>query len=432
MLKLYEYQQEIVDRERDKDSHALFVGMGLGKTVMSLELMKLKPTNKLLVVCLVSKVNDWVSDAKSQSGLTLVPLRKGTKKNIELLNSDCDGFVVNFESLWRLGDSLLDMIDDTWSIIVDESHNIKTPTSKVTRYTMRLGKRTPYKCILTGTPQSGGYVDYLTQMNFLGKWNMTRKEFEDQYCVMVEVHWTPYKSFEIGSYKNTNKLNELLAGDCVYLERDSKYPTTHIDVEIDNSPPYRRWMKDKVFKWKENGTEHIHIGDSSGGYRSGLRTFASGHLGLYRRESEKLTWLRDLFNSYDKRVVVFYNFNKERDDIISLCESLELPWSEYNGRGKDLTKFMTEDNGVAICNYKSASVGINDLVVAQVCVFYSPTDDYILFEQAKKRIDRIGQTGSPTLYYLRVKGTVEVAIYNALQKGLDFDDRLFDIYLDMC
>lgn len=432
MLTPYKYQQDIINSESHKDSHALFVGMGLGKTLLSLELMKLKPIKKLLIICLKSKRHEWQEDALSQNNLNLVILDKGTKKNISLLESDCDGFVVNFESVWRLDTTLLDIVDESWGIIVDESHNIKNPRSKVTRFHMKLGNRTKYKTILTGTPQSDGYIDYLTQMNFLGKWNMTRNEFENKYCVMVKSTWLPYDAYEIGSYKNTNELTERLTSDCVYFERTPEYSVTNIDVELPNFPAYRKWMKDKVFTWKVKGETFRYLGDSSGSYRMGLRTFASGHLGGYARDSEKLEWVRDLFNSYDKRIVIFYNFNKERDDLVKLCESVGIPYSEYSGRTKDLDNFKNLERSVVLCNYGSASTGINDLVIASVCVMYSPTDNYITFEQAKKRIDRLGQKGNPIIYYLRVKGTVEVAIYRALKEGLDFDDKMFDKYLELC
>ena len=52
---LFDYQQEIVDRERNKKSHALFMDMGTGKTVTSLALFKNSEQPKLLILCIVSK-----------------------------------------------------------------------------------------------------------------------------------------------------------------------------------------------------------------------------------------------------------------------------------------------------------------------------------------------------------------------------------------
>ena len=103
MIKLYDYQLDIVEREKGKKSHALFMGLGSGKTVTSLTIMSQKPTTKLLIVCLVSKRNEWKKDAQSQLGLNLTILDQGTKKNHELLLDDSDGYVINFESAWRLG-----------------------------------------------------------------------------------------------------------------------------------------------------------------------------------------------------------------------------------------------------------------------------------------------------------------------------------------
>ena len=60
---------------------------------------------------------------------------------------------------------------------------------------------------------------------------------------------------------------------------------------------------------------------------------------------------------------------------------------------------------------------------------YSPPTVYIDFVQSKKRIDRIGQTKKPLFYYLVTDNTVEEKIMDNLNKGLDFDDRMFDRYL---
>ena len=83
-----------------------------------------------------------------------------------------------------------------------------------------------------------------------------------------------------------------------------------------------------------------------------------------------------------------------------------------------------------LANYGSASTGINELVVANMVIMYSLPSNFIDFAQAKKRIDRIGQERVPMYYYLMAEGTVEMSIYNSLMMGQDFDDNLFDKYLE--
>ena len=103
--------------------------------------------------------------------------------------------------------------------------------------------------------------------------------------------------------------------------------------------------------------------------------------------------------------------------------------SIYNGTTKDTYNFENEDDAVILVNYNSGGTGINWLSTAYVGVFYTPPESYLVFEQARKRLDRIGQTKKPLFYKLRTRKTVEVAIYNTIEKKEEFDDRKFNEYL---
>ena len=190
-----------------------------------------------------------------------------------------------------------------------------------------------------------------------------------------------------------------------------------IYVTLDKHKSYDKFKKDKVF--------NDVIGDSLSAFRMGLRQLCSGFIKDIPIHHNKINWLKDFFENYDKRVVIFYNFNMELNDIKELCTSLNRAYSVYNGEDKDLSNFKKYDNSIAICNYASASLGLNDLVLSNVCIMYSPTEDYINFTQSKKRIDRLGQTQKPLFYYLQTKNTIEMNIYNALKNGKNFDDKLF-------
>ena len=98
---------------------------------------------------------------------------------------------------------------------------------------------------------------------------------------------------------------------------------------------------------------------------------------------------------------------------------------------KDLEPFKNNSNGIAVVNYQSGAVGINDLCISNIGIFYGPPDgDHILMEQAKSRLDRIGQTKQPVFYYLQTVGSVEKAIYKELSQGRDFDAKMFEAWLN--
>ena len=86
---LYDYQKNIVDEiiKKGDPSVALFMDMGTGKTLTSLglfeEYVKLGYVDKLLVVCLKNKIQDWKDEIKEQW--------------FDFTNYE----VINFESIWR-------------------------------------------------------------------------------------------------------------------------------------------------------------------------------------------------------------------------------------------------------------------------------------------------------------------------------------------
>lgn len=404
MKTLFDYQQKIVDNANQ--SSALFMKMGTGKTITSLKIAEKWRSEKLLVVCLKSKIQDWIDEIEEETYF-------------------CKGeyMVINFESIWR-NTKAIDFVDDKTCIIVDESHKMKNPKSKVSQYMRYLSHNTPRKLILTGTPQNEEYYDYWMQMGFLGSkvYSIPLKEFENYYVNYTLDYQKGHFFKRIESYNNTDVLKAAINEKAFYKEYESHYgKPMEIYESIDTPKEYKSFMKSKVY---EDVTA-----DSDMSLRTYLRQACSGFIKEYLLpKSGKEKWLEDFLEITNDRVVIFVNYNIEISLIRNLCKRLERPYSIYNGEFKDLTEFKNNDNGVAIVNYASGATGINDLCISNIGVFFSPPDgDYILFSQAKARLDRIGQTKQPIFYFLRCKNTIEVPIYNAFKNGDNFTN---DVYLD--
>ncbi len=404
MKTLFKYQQEIVDNA--KKSNALFMKMGTGKTITSLKIAEKNRCEKLLVVCLKSKIQDWIDEIEEETYFT-----------------KDEYMVVNFESVWR-NTKAFDFVDAKTCIIVDESHKIKNPKSKVSQYMRYLGKLTPYKLILTGTPQNEEYYDYWMQMGFIDSetYNIPLKEFETYYVNYIVDYLSGHFFKRIESYNNTEALKRAINEKAFYKEYESDYGNpVEIEETLDTPKEYKAFMKSKVY---EDVTA-----DSDMSLRIYLRQCCSGFIQKYIiGQSTKEKWLEDFLEITPDRVVVFVNFNIEIDIIKNLCKKLNRPYSIYNGEIKDLTNFKEHDNAIAIVNYASGATGINDLCISNIGIFFSPPDgDYILFSQAKARLDRIGQTKQPIFYFLKCKNTIEIPIYNAFKNG---DNFITEVYLD--
>ena len=135
--------------------------------------------------------------------------------------------------------------------------------------------------------------------------------------------------------------------------------------------------------------------------------------------------LKDLLESTDERVVIFYNFNNELNVIKSICEKLEKPISEINGHTKDLTNYETNESTIILCQYTSAAKGLN-LQLANKMVFFTPTDKSEDYEQSIKRIHRIGQEKTCFYYRLIVNNSIEEQMYKSLERKQDYNYRLFE------
>lgn len=420
---LFDYQQEIVDRERNKKSHALFMDMGTGKTVTSLALFKKSEQPKLLILCIVSKLNDWQEDVLSECNRDSIILNKGSKQNNETVKTtQCETLIINFESAWRCTE-LLNWVDKNTFVLVDESHKIKSVKSKIGKFMQKLKVKTNTKCILTGTPQAKGYIDYYNQLSFIDVMKMPYKLFTDTFCVFDTQNFNGFPIKQLIGYKNTRVLDRMIKENCVFFKRDinNEQIPTEIDVRFDKPKKYDYFKKVRIYE--------DYVADNSSKLFVTLRKICSGNIDDYIVDTQKINWLKDFLEDLNQRVVIFYNFNFERDRIINLLQQMKIPISQYNGNVKDLTEFKENENGVVLCQYISASLGLNDLVSSNICIMYSPSLNYTDYIQSKKRIDRIGQTKKPLFYNLYCKGTVEEKILKTIKQGKNFDDKMFESYL---
>lgn len=399
MLKPFKYQQEIIDNAPYRKGYALFMDMGTGKTVVSLEILRKWNPKKILVICLANKTQDWIDDIKTQLGL------KAYKPNIQNQNV----YVTSFETAWRR-EWLLKWTDKDTAIIIDESHKIKSLKSKIAKFCDKIRRKTKMKLILTGTPQSKKYIDYYNQLKFIDSklFNINVYDFKRQYCRMDSVWFNGYPVKQIIGYKHENlMLNDIKKHSAVYTRKleDDMIPTEQT-IRIKNTRKYYKLLRERV---DDDG----NIYDNVPALMIGLSKITA---------KNKINRFKELLEECeDQRVVIFYKYNFERDMLKLELNKLDRKFGEYNGHTKDLSNFKS--NGVALVQVQSGSTGINDLVYSHIMIFYSLPKSYIEFEQAKKRIDRIGQTQKPMYYYLITEKSFEVKQLKTLKEGRDFDEK---------
>lgn len=435
---LYPYQKKIVDDLKNYDSSALFLDVGTGKSITSLALyeqkyMQLK-CNKLLIICLCAKIEEWKADCEKWYPFSKVLVMDGKKKSKEqFLKDDYDICIINFEKTWRNNDLLT--ISNKTMIIIDESHKIKSSETKIGHFMQLLSLCTPYKVILTATPMGNGYIDLYNQLYFLGFIDMSLDNFKKTYCIEKLMYIPGMKPFkQIVGYRNTEYLDMLVNKYARYYERklDDDLVPSEVLVPIKLEEKYNKISKDRVYK--------DIVLDKIGMKRIALKSLCSGTLignalvdeenrhREYQLNTYKLDWVKSFLEDFNERVVIFYMYDHQRDQIYDMITSkLKRPCARYCSEYKEKDIFENNDNAVILVQYKSGSTGVDWLKKSYVGIFYCLPDSYIEFYQAKGRLNRVGQTKKPLYYLLVSKGkySVDYINYEALMNNKDFNDEWF-------
>lgn len=436
---LYSYQKKAVNELKDFDQSALFFDVGVGKSITSLALYEQKliqgKCKKLLIVCLCAKLNEWKHDCEKWFPFSKTIILDGKKKTKDdFVRGNFDIAIINFEKTWRNDDLFL--ITRDFYIIIDESHKIKESTTKVGKFMKQLSVLTPYKCILTATPMGNGYIDLYNQLYFLGLISMSLNLFKEKYCNEQMVFFPGMKPFrKIVGYKNTEELDLLINKYARYYERkiDDDLIPSEILVPFELDKNYAKIARTRVY-------EDIAL-DKVSSKRLGLKSLCSGTImgkalvdvngnldRLYQLNTDKIDWVKSFLEDFKERVVIFYMFDHQREQLYDMITKLKRPCARYCAEFKEENIFNENDNAVVLVQYKSGSTGIDWLKQSYVSIFYCLPDSYIDFYQAKGRTNRVGQTKKPLYYLLVTKGrnSVDEMNYNALKNKQDFNDDFFN------
>mgnify|MGYP003298750092 CR=1 FL=1 len=74
---------------------------------------------------------------------------------------------------------------------------------------------------------------------------------------------------------------------------------------------------------------------------------------------DKREAFRDLVQSTNDRLIVFYNFTGELIELESVAMDLERPFSLVNGSIKRLTEYEECDDSITIIQYQAGAMGLN-------------------------------------------------------------------------
>ena len=409
--------------------------MGLGKTIQTLALLQkhkedgqaLGSHATSLVIMPTSLIYNWLNEAKKFTPQLKLMVHTGTLRyrTAEVFaNYDV---VITTYGISRIDIGLLKSFFFDY-VILDESQNIKNPSSKSFQSVKQLKSR--FKLILSGTPVENSVNDLWTQMSFINPGLLG-----DQYFFLNEF------VMPIEKKKDEDKARKLQALIKPFvLRRTKEQVATELPPKTENLfyckmsdeqltvyEKVKSEYRNELLKSLEDGTfAKTQIQVLQGLIK--LRQIANHPLMIdkdYEGDSGKFENVtHTLKNVLDggHKVLVFSQFVKQLSIYREHFDKEGISYVYLDGgtqnRGDVVKQFQEDDKTrVFLISIKAGGVGLN-LTEADYVFILDPWWNPAVEQQAIDRTHRIGQTKNVFIYKFITKDSVEEKILALQQRKL--------------
>jgi SNF2 family DNA or RNA helicase len=393
----------------------LALDMGCGKSLTALLAIGAKSLTPVLLV-------DGATAARAKR-LTRAMAQPGGK---------C--VIVNYDSVWR-GDFAKAIAAVKWdAIILDESHRIKSPGGKASRWLAKLAEKHPTakRLCLTGTPMPHSPLDLYGQFRFLDPSVLGTSfvRFRSRYAE-CDVRFPS----QVKRWLRQNELAELTDPHTWRVQIDDVLDLPKAMHEVlpvtlaSKAAKYYRDLERNMTAEIAAGTvtttnaltKLLRLQQATGGY---ARTDEAG-LVLVDGMPDKVAMLEDRLSDLPdvEPVVVFCRFRSDLNEVGAMARRMGRTYAELSGEQNSLARWQAGDATIIGVQIQAGGAGI-DLSRAAYCVYYSLGYSLGEYEQSLARLRRPGQTRCVRYYHLVTQGTVDEQVYAALRERRNVVDAV--------
>lgn len=441
---LHLYQQTAIYAVLRNPNYALFLDMGLGKTIVMLVAIKElidsgQIKNALVIAPKTVAENVWSEEHKKWESVSELNVKLVMGKHKEkALKEPADVYVTNRENAaWLFTQNFqIDML------VIDESTSFKSVSSQrfaaMTHKSLTIrGKKFKRKTalidgfkrkyILSGTPASEHYYDLYGQIFLLDKGERLGKtigRFREEY-MKPRYFNGPYPLWIDMKPGAIDKINEKIKDICLSMVSEDylELPERTDIVRSFELTDKRYWQMENDGVIHVDGEDVVAIDTLSKITKS--QQIASGFIydnkgKCHELNSCKLELLKEMVESTDEQILVMYRFDVEKEWLKSIggvpidCPENVKAWQQ----GKIKLGLLYPESG---------GRGLT-LTSGHIIVWFTLPLSLESYLQSNKRVHRQGQKNSVRIFHLIGKRTIDEKIFRLLQTKQDVLDGLMQYF----
>lgn len=429
IFKPHDYQRRAIEKIIAQPAVGLFLEMGLGKTVISLtaveKLIRQEyEVQRVLVIAPLKVAEDtWSRESEKWDHLKDLKISKilGTRKKREdAVDAEADVYVINRENVtW-----LVENYRWLWKwdmVIIDELSSFKNNQAERFKALRKVRPLISRIVGLTGTPNPNGLMDLWAQVFLLDQGERLEKTI-GRYR---QLYFRPGKGdghvvYEWVALPGAQELITKKIEDITVSMRAQDY--LELPERIDNNIPVQLPVESL---WKYKRMEQARIlelndetvtATSAAAVMGKLLQMSGGAVytdeGDYIKiHDEKIKALKDIVDTSDEPVLVFYGYRHERSRLLEAFKALKP--RELNTE-QDITDWNDGKIKMLLAHPASVGYGLNLQAGGHIIVWYSLPWSLELYQQANARLYRQGQTEAVIINHLIAVGTVDESVVKSL------------------
>lgn len=437
LYKPHEYQLFAGEHLFQKKAAALFLDMGLGKTVITLTVLnrllyeEFAVKRPLVIAPLRVAQSVWTEEIAKWSHLKHLRASKilgPVSKRLEALRKPADIYIINRENLvWLITHYGAAFPFDC--LVFDELSSFKDPGSKRFKAARMVIRKVKRVYGLTGTPAPNGLINLWSQLYLLDQGERLGKtitEYREKYFLpdkrsgMIIYSYKPVKTAATVIHDKIKDICiSMQAKDYLKLpERINRVIKIKLSSEMQKK-------HDRFERYQVMALKYAQItAFNAAALTTKLLQFAGG--AVYDSEKvyhsihdEKLDALEELIEeAVGAPVLIFYNYVHELERIVVRFGATQLKTE------KDIQDWNKGLIPVMIAHPASAGHGLNLQAGGNIIIWFGPTWSLELYQQANARLDRQGQLKPVIVHHLVVENTMDEDVMAVIESKGSVQDAL--------